>query len=228
MARASLRVWLPLLFLLSLGVGALIIGLINVLVPFSTQAASVAPLSGKEYADEQFGNFARNPVPIRLHAAMGATFVAIAAFQFWRRFRNKNRRLHRWMGYVGLSLLVLLPVTGVACSIVYPFGGLLGVFPNVFWMIAILSCVMAAWRAVRRRDFIGHEAWVTRATAMTIGITLSRLYQPVMVQLFHMEPHLSIALVFWLGQGEGLLAAEFWLRRQGGPLAKKPTRAASA
>jgi uncharacterized membrane protein len=224
----ALRVWLPLIFLLALGFGALTIGLINVIVPFPTQAESVAPFAGQEYANEQFGAFARNPLPIHLHAATGALFVVIAAFQFWRRFRNRNLRIHRIMGYVGLACLVILPTTGVACAIIYPFAGTPGVIPNLFWMIAILWCVSASWRAIRRRDLRGHEAWVTRAAAMTVGITLSRLYQPLLIQVFNMEPHTSLAVVFWLGQGEGLVAAEFWLRRPGGPLAPRPARAVAA
>jgi Predicted membrane protein (DUF2306) len=200
-----------------------VIGLFNLLVPFSVQAVSVAPLSGKHYATEQFGDFARNPWPIHIHVAIGVLFVVVAAFQFWRKFRNRNLRLRRSMGYVAFACLVLLPVTGVACSIIYPFGGVLGVVPNVFWMVVILTCVGLAWRAVRGRDIRGHEAWVTRAAAMTVGITLSRLYQPILVHVFDMEQHLSVALVFWLGQGEGLIAAELWLRRDGGPLARKAT-----
>ena len=219
---------LALIFLLALGIGALAIGLINVLVPFAVQAESVAPLSGKAYAAEQFGDFARNPWPIHIHAGMGVLFVTLAAFQFWRKFRNRNLGLHRVMGYAALALLVLLPVTGVACSIIYPFGGIPGVVPNVFWMIAILYCVSHAWRTIRKRDIRGHEAWVTRASAMTVGISLSRLYQPILINVFHMEPHLSIAVVFWLGQGEGLLAAELWLRRASGPLARRPVRAVPA
>jgi Predicted membrane protein (DUF2306) len=222
------RVWLPLLFLLALGLGAFGIGLVNVLVPFPIQAASVAPLSVPEYADEQFGGFARNPVPIHLHAGTGVIFVVIAAFQFSRRFRNRNLRLHRIMGYVGLACLVVLPTTGVACAIIYPFAGTPGVIPNLVWMAAIVYCVNASWRAIRRRDLRGHEAWITRAAAMTVGITLSRLYQPLLVQVFHMESHTSLAVVFWLGQGEGLTAAEFWLRRPGGPLARKPVRTVAA
>jgi hypothetical protein len=219
-----MRTWLPLGFLLALSLGALTIGVINILVPFAEQAASVAPFAGKAYADEQFGAFARHPLPIRAHAGLGVLFVILAAFQYWRGFRNRHLKLHRILGYVGMGCLTLLPTTGVACAILYPFAGTPGVIPNLVWMTAILACVTASWRAVRRREIHQHEAWVTRASAMTVGITLSRLYQPLLVQVLHMEPHLALAVVFWLGQGEGLIAAEFWLRRPGGPLARRAPR----
>jgi hypothetical protein len=223
--RTSFRVWGPLAFLILLAVAAFGIGLNTALVPFRQQAASVAALSGRLYADVQLSAFARNPVLIRSHAVMGSAFVVVAAFQFWPGFRRRHPRPHRIMGYAGLALLSLLPVTGVAASIVYPFSGFPGVVPNLFWGAIILFCVAKAWRAIRRRDIVEHEAWVTRATAMTVGITLSRIYEPILVQLLHMEPRAAVALVFWLGQGEGLLAAEAWLRRPGSPLAKRIAKA---
>lgn len=219
-AARPVRSWLPPVILLGLGLGALFFGLTNVLVPFPIQAESVAAFSGKEYAEVQLGNFARNPMLIHSHAALGSVFVVIAAFQFWRRFRNRNLGLHRWMGYAALACLVLLPVSGVAAAIVYPFAGAIGILPNLMWMAAILFCTVHAWLAIRRRDVTNHQAWITRAAAMTVGITLSRLYEPLLVQVFHMESHAALALVFWLGQGEGLVVAEWWLRRPGGPLAR--------
>jgi hypothetical protein len=215
------RAWLPPAFLILLGVAALLIGLNTTFVPFAEQAASTAAISGKEYADVQLGNFARNPYLIRAHAAMGTTFVLIAALQFWRGFRTKHWRLHRYLGYAGLTLLLLLPLTGVASAIVYPFSGIAGVIPNVVWAVIILFAVASAWKAARRRVFISHEAWVTRATAMTVGISLSRVYEPILVQGFHVDARLAVAIVFWLGQGEALVVAEIWLRRPGSPLARR-------
>ena len=219
--------WLAPLVLILLALGALGIGLTTVFVPFSQQAASVAALSGKEYADVQLGHFARNPVLIRSHAGMGVLFVLVAALQFWKSFRNRDLKRHRWLGYVGLALLVLLPTTGVASAIVYPFSGIAGVVPNVVWGVVIVFCVWRAWRAIKQKDVFDHEAWVTRASAMTVGITLSRVYEPILVQGLHMESHLAVALVFWLGQGEGLITAEFWLRRPGGPMERRARRLAA-
>ena len=216
-----------LVFLILLGLGAFGIGLNTALIPFRQQAASVAALSGKLYADVQLSSFARHPALIRSHATMGSIFVLLAALQFWPGLRSRQPRAHKVVGYIAFALLGLLPVTGVAASIVYPFAGFPGVVPNLFWGSIIVFCLARSWRAIRRRDVVMHEAWVTRATAMTVGITLSRLYEPVLVQVLHMEPHAAVALVFWLGQGEGLLAAEVWLRRPGSPLARRKAREAA-
>jgi len=221
--RPQIRTWLAPGFLILLGVGALGIALNNLLVPTAVQHDSVAALAGQSYADVQLASFDRNPLLIRSHVTIGLVFTVLAAFQFWPGFRRRHCQIHRIMGYAALSCLVLLPTTGLACTFVYPFSGPAGVWPNLVWMAAILFCVTAGWRAIRRRDVISHEAWVLRATAMTVGITLSRVYEPVLVNLFHMDPRPATALVFWLGQGEGLVVAELWLRRAGGPLARRAT-----
>ena len=205
-------------FLIALGCGALGIGLNNLFVPTALQADSVTQLVGKAYL-EQLADFDRHPFLIRSHATMGSLFVLVAVFQFWPAMRRRYRPAHRWIGYAGLALLVALPVTGVISTIVYPFAGLAGVWPNVVWMIAIVYCAVEAFRAARGRDFARHEIWVTRAAGMTVGITLSRLYGPLLVHFAHMETRTMTAVIFWLGQGEGLIAAEIWLRRADGPLA---------
>ena len=92
------RTRLALGFLLFLGVGALLLGLSNLLVPFPAQIDSVAQFSGKEYAVVQLGAFERHPLLIRAHVAMGCAFVGLAALQFWRTFRNRDLKRHAVMG----------------------------------------------------------------------------------------------------------------------------------
>ena len=221
-----LRTWGPPAFLIALGFGAIGIVLNNLFIPTAIQAPSIAALAGKAYL-LQLEAFDRNPLLIKTHVALGGTFVCLAALQFWRLFRNRDLRRHRIIGYFALPILTVLPITGVASSIVYPIAGIWGVIPNVLWMIAILTCVWCAWRAIRRRDILAHQAWVTRATAMTLGIVLTRAYEPLFVQLLQMDPKFAMILVFWLGQGEGLAVAEFWLRRPGGAVALRAARAAA-
>ena len=214
------RTWLPAMILVMMGVAALAFGLNNLFIPTAAQAPSDAALAGKEYI-QLLNSFDRNPLLIRTHVGLGVIFNSLVLFQFWRSFRNKNLQRHRLMGYVLMACLVLLPITAVACTFVYPFAGPAGVPPNVIWMIAIVTCVTASWRAIRRRDILSHEIWIARASAMTVGISLTRLYEPIFVHAFHMVPHVAFGLTFWLGQGEGFAVAEFWLRRPGGPLARR-------
>jgi len=219
------RNWLPPFILITMAIAAMAFGLNNLFVPTAAQADGDAAIAGREYL-QLLAAFDANPYLIRTHVGLGVIFVSLAAFQFWRKFRNQNLKRHKIIGYAAMTCMILLPITAIACAIVYPFAGPAGIPPNVIWMVAIVWCVVAGWRAARRRDFIDHEAWVTRATAMTVGISLTRLYEPVLVHVFGMVPHAAFGLTFWFGQGEGLLIAEVWLRRPGGPLARKAARKA--
>lgn len=207
-------------FTLGLGATAVAIGLSNLFVPTSEQAQSVAAIAGRAFVDVLYA-FDRNPPLIRAHAALGALFLLLAPLLFWRRFRSRHWKAHRVLGRLALACMVVLPVTGLASAIPYPSAAVAGVFPNLVWLAAILGCVTMAGLCVATKDILGHEAWVTRATAMTAGITLLRICDPILVDGFGMDPHRAATLVFWLGQGDGLAMAETWLRRRRGTLARR-------
>jgi hypothetical protein len=202
---------MPPLFFLMLAAGAVSIGLTHLLVPARLQVPMMEKLTGAEYAHEQLGAFANQPWLIGLHAAIGTTFALIAPFQFWPAFRARHRRLHHILGYTAMSCLVVLAFSGVAVSIVYPFAGPMGVLPNLFWLVTIIFCLGAALAAILRRRVWEHELWITRATAITLGITLSRLYFPILVNLLHIPSRNALAIVFWIGAAGALLVAELWL-----------------
>ena len=154
---------------------------------------------------------------------IGFVLVAVAPFQFWKSFRNKHRPVHRAMGYVAVTCLTLLATSGVAVAIVYPFAGIAGIIPNVVWMSAILYAAGMAVARIRKRDMLGHETWMTRAIAMTLGITFASLYIPILTGVLHVPSRPALAISFWLGVGECLLVGELWLRRPGRPQPRRPT-----
>ncbi len=185
-------------------------------------------MSGRAFLD-MLRAFDRNPLMIRIHACVGITFVACAALQFWPGLRRRHRTAHRRIGYVAFVSLICLPATGLACAIVYPFAGPAGIPPNVFWLTCILTCAAYSWRAARRNDFLGHEIWITRATAMSMGaVSLFTLYESAFVHWLHLDPHVATAAAFWCGQADGLLAAQLWLSRKDGPLARRRAARATA
>jgi hypothetical protein len=200
------------------GAGALTLGLLA--APGPTQADSVAMVTGGGWLD-QWATIDQDPALIRLDAALDALFVPLAAPLFWPRIRNRNWKAHRALGGLALAVMIVLPVTGIACATLYPAAAVAGVVPNLVWLAAALGCVAMAGRCVVEKDILGHEAWVTRAAAMTAGIALSRIYQPIAVGVFSMDPRPAATVAFWLGQGQGLATAEVWLRRSRGTLARR-------
>ena len=216
-----LRIWGPLLFFAGVALGALLFAMTFLVTPTANLSSSTTALAGAAYATEQPLAFERNPWLVHIHAILGVGLVLVVPFQFWKRFRAKHRQLHRFVGYVLIGCLALLSTTGVAVAIVYPFSGLAGVIPNLVWSVGILFCLGVAFARIRHRDILGHEAWMTRAMAMTLGITFATLYLPILTGVLHLSSRTGLAVSFWLGVGECLTVAEVWLQRPGGPLARR-------
>jgi len=184
----------------------------------------MAALAGQDYAIQQLAAFDRNPLLIHIHAVIGLTIVLTAPFQFWRRFRNKHRQLHRLMGYVTMASLGALAITGAAVAIVYPFAGLAGVIPNLLWMSVILFATGKALMNILKRNVVAHESWITRAMAATFGITFATIYLPILTGVLHLSSSTALAVSFWLGVGECVFVAEIWLKRPGSPLSLQRIR----
>jgi uncharacterized membrane protein len=175
----------------------------------------ITAFAGRSYAEVQLVAFAKRPGLISVHAVAGVVFAAIAPLQFWARLRARFRQAHRANGYALILTMAVLAISGVAVSIVYPFAGLAGIVPNVFWLGFLAVCMTNALRQIRRRDLTGHQTWMTRAVAATLGITLSRLYLPLLTAGLGVSSRTALATVFWVGAGSSLLIAEIWLRSRG-------------
>ncbi len=218
------KTWFPPVFFAAVAIGTLPVVFTHLLVPSAAASPGVAALFGREYAAEQLPAFDRNPLLVHAHAVVGLALVLAAPFQFWGSFRARHRRLHRIMGYIAASCLVLLSTSGLAVAIVYPFAGVAGMIPNLVWMSAILFATGMAILRIRQRNVLAHETWITRAMAVTLGVTFASIYIPVLTGLFHLPSRDALAVSFWLGVGECLFVAELWLRRPGRPVAKPRKR----
>lgn len=220
-AVAKARAWFPPLFFGAVALGTLPVIFTNLFVPSAQVFDSVAAIEGREYAEVQLPAFDRNPLLIHAHAAIGFLLVVTAPFQFWKSFRIRHLKLHRIMGYIAMACLSVLAISGLAVAIVYPFAGAAGAIPNFIWMSAILFSLVMAYRNIRARNVLAHETWMTRAMAMTLGITFASLYLPFLNNVLHLPSRTALAVSFWLGVIECLLVGEVWLNRPGRPKPRK-------
>ena len=220
-ASSRFKAWFPPIFFALVAAGTLPVVFTHLFVPSAAVAPSAAAIFGREYADEQLPAFDRRPWLIHAHAVIGLVLVVVGPLQFWRGFRNRHRRFHRLAGYTLAAVLALLAVTGFAVALAYPFAGLAGAAPNFVWMAAILACLGLAIFNARRRNILEHEAWMTRAMAITLGVTFASLYIPLLTGVMRLPSRTALAVSFWLGVGECLAVAEAWLRRPGRPRAAR-------
>jgi len=196
-------------------VGTLLIGLEHLFLPMTVRVSTVQGVAGHDYAINQLGAFARKPFLIGLHAVFGVLFASMIPMQFWRAFRRKFRSAHKLIGWMFAVSTVVVAVTGIGVSYVYPFAGRAGVVPNLIFGLILIGLMATAIDHARKREIAKHEEWVLRAAMCGLGIALSRLYLMILVQWLGLPARESMAQVFWLGASTNLLLVELWIRRYG-------------
>ena len=180
------------------------------------------------------GNYADRGVFVQaalyVHIAGGAVALVVGPLQFWRGLRTRVPRVHRLLGRVYLAGVAL---GGTAGLVIAPFSqaGWVGFFG--FGSLAVLWLVTGwrAYRAIRRRDVAGHQAWMIRNYALTYAAVTLRIWLPLMIMAplltgapFDFDTafanaYAAVPFLAWL---PNLIVAEWLIRRRGLPSYRLP------
>jgi hypothetical protein len=112
---------------------------------------------------------------LRTHIAAAGLALLTGPFQFLRPLRQRFPVVHRWMGRVYVAACL---VGGVAAGLIALFttSGLVAGTGFLAAAIAWLACTVLAFVAVRRRNFVAHQRWMTRSYAIAFGAVTLRMY----------------------------------------------------
>lgn len=153
--------------------GVIVGGLILLgLIPVIAGAARIGQLATGADITPDNARFFASPIPVILHIIGASLYAMVGAFQFSPSFRHRYPRWHRRSGWA-LSLFGLISaLTGLWMAHFYPWpagdGQVLYAMRLIFGFVMTFSLVMAVI-AVRRRKFMQHGAWMTRAYAIGMG-----------------------------------------------------------
>ena len=144
---------------------------------YAVLAYTLAP-PGALVHPEMRAVFESHSMAIRAHVLGAAVALALGPFQFSRRLRGRQPKVHRWLGrtYLGVGVLV----GGVAGLWMAAFaqGGAVGKLGFGLLAAAWLSTGALAYAAIRRRDTASHRRWMVRNFALTCAAVTLRLYLP--------------------------------------------------
>lgn len=120
------------------------------------------------------------------HVAGGGLALLIGPFLVWKAVRERNFRLHRYMGraYIysvlvaGLCALYLAATTGMQVNWMYTFSLLV-------LASAWLAGTSLAWYFAVKKKFILHEEWAKRSYLLTIAFVAQAMlmYHPYIISL---------------------------------------------
>jgi hypothetical protein len=142
------------------------------LVPVIAGTARLAQLRGGVPATPDDLRFHSSPTPIVLHIVAVTIYSLLGAFQFSPGFRRRNPRWHRISGRVLLPAGMIAALTGLWMAHFYAWPAVDGFYLYVTRLIvgtAMAASLVLGFRAVLRRDFTTHRAWMIRAYALGLG-----------------------------------------------------------
>lgn len=149
---------------------------------------------------------------IHVYASMWALFAGFT--QFSKKLLRDNSRLHRVMGYIYVSNVLL--ITGPA-GLIMGFYANGGIFSRIaFVTLAILwmyFTVMALIRA-RQKKFKSHRNFMIRSYALTLSALTLRAWKYGITNTMSVHPMDVYRVVAWLGWVGNLAVAEYIIYRQ--------------
>ena len=141
-------------------------------VPSAAGIARLAELARGATITAANARFFAMPLPAVLHLITVIPFCILGALQFAPSFRRRHRGWHRAAGRVLVACGLVAALTGLGMTLTYPWPAGDGVALYAERLVvgsAMLISILLAVNAIRRRDFVSHGAWMTRAYALGMG-----------------------------------------------------------
>ncbi len=201
--------------LLALGVIPALAGVIRV-----AEVATGAPVTPEN------ARFLAAPVPVVLHVLAAIPFSFLGAFQLAPTIRRRFPAWHRGAGGVLAALGMVVAITGIWMAHRYPWpdGDGEGLYLlRILFGGLMAGSIMLALRALLRREFRAHGAWMLRGYAIGMGAGTQVVLQLPWLLLFGAPGQTARTLLMGAGWVINLAAAEWALRRRL-PSAFPPTR----
>ena len=187
------------------------------LVPAIFGTARLAELARGADVTAANARFFAQPLPVVLHILAVIPYSIIGAFQFSSGLRRRRRSWHRTAGKVLVVLGLVAALTGLWMAHFYPWpegdGQILYLERLVFGSAMAVSLVLAV-AAIRRRDFISHGAWMTRAYAIGLGAGTQVFTNLPWAILIGKPGESSRAFLMGAGWVINVIVAEWTIRRR--------------
>jgi hypothetical protein len=185
-------------------------------IPLLGGALRVADLSSDGPITSANARFHAMPVPVLLHIAGATVFCLLGAFQFAAGLRRSHPAWHRRAGRVIILCGLTVALSGLWMTAFYPLPPsddlLLTVFRFIFGS-AMAASLVAAFAAIRRRDFRRHQAWMMRGYAIGQGAGTQSILLLSVAAFVGQPTGLRRALVMGAAWILNLAVAQWFLRR---------------
>ncbi|WP_353189911.1 DUF2306 domain-containing protein [Pandoraea pnomenusa] len=147
-----------------------------------------------------------------IHVLGGMLAMVIGPFQFLGALRRRHVKLHRLLGSIYLTAVML----SALCAFQLTWGSLANIYGDVGFALLATAWLLTgiqAFRAIQARDFQSHRRWMIRNYSLTYAAVMLRWQLPVLILAGGVEPSLALSITGFSCWIPNLLFAEWWIRR---------------
>jgi uncharacterized membrane protein len=187
------------------------------LIPIVSGSLRLTQLGGGPELMPQADRFTVFPWPVIVHIVSATLYSIVGAFQFLPGLRRGRRSWHKMAGRVLIPAGFLVALSGMWMGAFSDLpagdGPLLFVFRELFGAYMLASLALGI-RAILRRRFSVHGAWMTRAYAIGVGAGTQAIFLIPVSMVLGSSHELGRAVTMALAWVANLAVAELVIRRR--------------
>jgi hypothetical protein len=196
------------------------------LVPIIAGTVRLNELAGGQVTPENV-RFFDSPIPVLIHIPTVTVYLVLGAFQFVPPLRRGKRGRPSWHKVAGRILApagLLAALSGLWMAVFYdlpPLDGTLLLILRLVFGSAMVAFIVLGFIAVRRRNYVRHSEWMSRAYA--IGIAQGTIVVVTIPWIVLVGPvtELTRALLIGASWVLSLAVAEYFIYRRAHEPAQK-------
>ncbi len=151
-----------------------------------------------------------------VHITTGVMFCTLGAFQFSPRLRKRHPLFHRWAGRTLFAAAIMLGLSTLWLALFFPqaiYNGSIVKAVRLIVISSFLVMIVLGFSAVRRKDFVAHQAWMIRAMALSLGTGTQVYFFVVWMMISNVDNDLIRGSIFAFASALNLVIAERIVRR---------------
>jgi uncharacterized membrane protein len=147
------------------------------------------------------------------HVYTSILVLIIGAFQFSNWLRTKYSALHKNLGKIYITLILLVASPSGLIMAVHANGGTYSKLSFILQAVLWFAFTYLAYKHVRNKNWNKHRDFMIRSFALTLSAISLRLFKWMIVHTWELPPMDTYKIVAWAGWGINLIIAEIYIYR---------------
>lgn len=144
-----------------------------------------------------------------IHIICSSIALLTGPFQFSKKLRLKNKKLHRNLGKIYVISIISAFLEGLYLAY-YASGGIAGSIGFYTLEFAWVITTIIGFLKIRRKDIMGHQEWMLRSYAVTLAFVSFRIFS-ILPLLLEEKPGIFFGLAIVFSWVFNLLIAQWIL-----------------